>query len=299
MEREEVTKAEADWGRQRHGRTCHQPEVSYRPPVSQPIRDPRSSLSGTRENAARTHLAIKSEPRRAHQAFNSPAICRQRGRQDKPGGPFRATKGDNFRRDLRLPTAQGPTVVPVYGSKNASMISNYLNAVSEYLRTGKREKLDSFKGKTVKVDGKDIALITDPAMLLPLAEAGRTSFRSTLRIGNGARMSDHTTTRRPRSKPKKLRCVVCGTAADVELHHIGGRNHVIWIDPPLMCRMHHSSLTRKLQLAGIDMSFTPDLRERLARARMAAFWFPSGPWKDAPKTLNEKDTLGREKIILT
>ncbi len=79
MEREEVTKAEADWGQQRHGRTCHQPKVSYRPPVSQPIRDPRSSLSGTRENAARTHLAIKSEPRRAHQAFNSPAICRQRG----------------------------------------------------------------------------------------------------------------------------------------------------------------------------------------------------------------------------
>jgi hypothetical protein len=61
--------------------------------------------------------------------------------------------------------------IPVYGSKNARMIANYLNAVSEYLRTGKRAKLDSFKGQTIKVNGKNIKLLTDPAKLLPLAEA--------------------------------------------------------------------------------------------------------------------------------
>jgi hypothetical protein len=92
-------------------------------------------------------------------------------RQDKPGGRFRATSGDTFRRDLQIPTVHGPTVIQVYGSKNARFIANYLNAVSEYLRTGKREKLDSFKGKTVKVNGKHVELITDPAMLSPLAEA--------------------------------------------------------------------------------------------------------------------------------
>ena len=92
-------------------------------------------------------------------------------RQDKPGGRFRATPGDTLRRDLQIPTALGPTVIQVYGSKNASFIANYLNAVSEYLRKGKREKLDSFKGKTVKVDGKNVELITDPQTLSAIAEA--------------------------------------------------------------------------------------------------------------------------------
>lgn len=97
-------------------------------------------------------------------------------RQDKPGGRFRATAGDSFRRDLQIPTAQKMTAIRVYGSKNASLIANYLNAVSEYLRTGKRTKLDSFKGKTLKVDGKAIELITDPAKLSPLAEADALHF---------------------------------------------------------------------------------------------------------------------------
>jgi hypothetical protein len=92
-------------------------------------------------------------------------------RQDRPGGPYRATAGDSFRRDLRFPTAQGEMDISVYGIKNARMISNYLNAVSEYFRTGKRAKLDSFKGQTIKVNGKNIKLLTDPANLLPLAEA--------------------------------------------------------------------------------------------------------------------------------
>jgi hypothetical protein len=120
----------------------------------------------------REHISLSKASREEH--IKPATVRRYVGsavRRDKPGGPFRATKGDSFRRDLQIPTAQGPTVVPVFGSKNASMISNYLNAVSEYLRKGKREKLDSFKGKTVKVNGKDIELITDPAKLLPLAEA--------------------------------------------------------------------------------------------------------------------------------
>lgn len=92
-------------------------------------------------------------------------------RQNKPGGRFRAASGDSFRRDLQIPTVQGQAVISVRGSKNARFVSNYLNAVSEYLRTGKRAKLDSFTGKTVKVDGKDIELVTDPAVLSMLAQA--------------------------------------------------------------------------------------------------------------------------------
>lgn len=120
----------------------------------------------------REHLSLSEASRQEH--IKPSTLRRYVGsavRQDKPGGRFRATAGDSFRRDLQIPTVHGPTVIQVYGSKNARFIANYLNAVSEYLRTGKREKLDFFKGKTVKVDGKNVELITDPAMLSPLAEA--------------------------------------------------------------------------------------------------------------------------------
>jgi hypothetical protein len=120
----------------------------------------------------REHLSLSQACRQEH---IKPATFRHyvgsAVRQDKPGAPFRATKGDKFRRELQIPTAQGPTVIRVYGSKDASRIANYLNAVSEYLRTGKRKKLESFKGQTVKVNGKDMELLTDPAKLSPLAEA--------------------------------------------------------------------------------------------------------------------------------
>ena len=120
----------------------------------------------------REHLSLSEACRQEH--IKPVTFRRYLGsavRQDKPGGRFRATLGDHFRRDLEIPTAQGPTVVPIYGSKNASRIANYLNAVSEYLRTGKRTKLDSFNGQTVKVGGKEIELLTNPAKLSTLAEA--------------------------------------------------------------------------------------------------------------------------------
>jgi len=125
----------------------------------------------------REHLSLSKACREEH--IKPATLRRYVGsalRQEKPGGRFRATAGDSFRRDLQIPTAQGMTAVRVYGSKNASLIANYLNAVSEYLRTGKRTKLDSFKGKTLKVDGKVVELVTDPTKLSPLAEADMLHF---------------------------------------------------------------------------------------------------------------------------
>ncbi|MFI5109044.1 MAG: hypothetical protein ACHP78_09390 [Terriglobales bacterium] len=92
-------------------------------------------------------------------------------RQDKPGGRFRATAGDRFRRDLQIPTALGPTKVPVYGRKAASNLSKYANAINRYLRTGDASRLKEFKGKTIRVRGQKIKLITDPRTLSALAEA--------------------------------------------------------------------------------------------------------------------------------
>lgn len=97
-------------------------------------------------------------------------------RQEKHGSRYRAVEGDRFRRDLQIPTVLGPTTVPIYGSKNAREISNYLNAIALYLRKGDASRLERFKGKTVGVRGQKIELITDPETLSSLALAGALQF---------------------------------------------------------------------------------------------------------------------------
>jgi len=92
-------------------------------------------------------------------------------RQDKPGGRFRVTRSDRLKRELEIPTALGPTKVPVYGSKAARRLSEYANAINHYLRTGDASRLEAFKGKTIRVRGRKIELTTDPSTLSALAEA--------------------------------------------------------------------------------------------------------------------------------
>jgi hypothetical protein len=85
-------------------------------------------------------------------------------------------------------------------------------------------------------------------------------------------MNDGVTIRRSPSKLKKPHCVLCGGTDDVENHHFGGRNHVAWFTTPL-CRKDHLRVTVAIRQAGIDMSFTPHKRDRLARARRATYVF--------------------------
>jgi hypothetical protein len=95
---------------------------------------------------------------------------------DRTGGRYHAVAGDRFRRDLQIPTVLGPIAVPIYGSKNATEISDYLNAIALYLRKGDESRLKRFKGKTVGVRGRKIELITDPETLSSLALAGALQF---------------------------------------------------------------------------------------------------------------------------
>jgi len=78
--------------------------------------------------------------------------------------------------------------------------------------------------------------------------------------------------RRPRKKGNRLRCALCGSSDAVQRHHVGGRYHVAWFTMPL-CRRHHERVTEAIRLAGIDMRFTPDVWERLWRARQATLIF--------------------------
>ena len=73
-------------------------------------------------------------------------------------------------------------------------------------------------------------------------------------------------------RPNPSRCVLCGSTDRVELNHIGGRNHVIWITAPF-CRKHHNEFHLRLRLAEIDLRYTDDRQERFRRARQATLIF--------------------------
>jgi len=88
-------------------------------------------------------------------------------RQDRPRGRYRATKGDNFRRDLQIPTALGMVSVKVRGSRQAAILGRYMNALGKNLR-GDTEALKEFEG--VKIAGHQ--LIIDPDTLAALASPG-------------------------------------------------------------------------------------------------------------------------------
>lgn len=66
-------------------------------------------------------------------------------------------------------------------------------------------------------------------------------------------------------KPSGLRCVICGTDADVERHHVGGRNHVAGFTMPF-CREHHAQFHALLRAAGVNLEYTSDRFERVRRA---------------------------------
>ena len=132
----------------------------------------RERALGALAQMRREHLSLAAASRLEH--IKPGTVLRYLGsavRHDRPGERYRATKGDRFRRDLQIPTAQGLMTVPVYGSKNAENVSKYLNAIAHYLRTGDESKLRPFRGKTLKVDGKRTKLLTDPGTLSALAEA--------------------------------------------------------------------------------------------------------------------------------
>ena len=85
-----------------------------------------------------------------------------------------------------------------------------------------------------------------------------------------------------RPRVGSFKCL-CGSNKNVELHHVGGRNHVVWFLVPL-CRDHHVELTLMIQQAGVDMRYTPDAAERMRRARLATYiflWFVDKVLHDA------------------
>ena len=69
-------------------------------------------------------------------------------------------------------------------------------------------------------------------------------------------------------KPKVKRCVLCGSARNVQGNHLGGRQHLAWFTMPF-CDHCHSLFHAMVKRAGIDLSYTDDPIERIRRALAA------------------------------
>ena len=189
--------------------------------------------------------------------------------QDRPGGRIRATKADRLVRYLVIPGPDGAREISVRGSKTASEFAKYKAAVNRFLR-GDGDAIAAWHGK--KIAG--IELITAGSTLMNLA---RQRPASIFPVPVVLRRYDVNVS------PQKL-CSTCARSVcdvrsaesdDVELHHIGGRNHVAWFTIPL-CQRFHVELTTAILRAGVDMRYTRDEEERLRRARQAIYvclWF--------------------------
>jgi hypothetical protein len=94
-------------------------------------------------------------------------------------GKYAVKKSDNLLRVLSIPTAEAPRTIAVRGSKQASLLGEYWNAVHRYLQTGDTSKLKEFHGqKITDASGIEIPLLVDPAVLNHLGSAGVLSFES-------------------------------------------------------------------------------------------------------------------------
>jgi hypothetical protein len=94
-------------------------------------------------------------------------------------GKYAVKKNDNLLRVLVIPTPEGMRPVSLLGSKQASLLGEYSNAVSRYLQTGDATKLMEFRGQHITdANGVDIPLIVDREVLNRLGSAGVLSFES-------------------------------------------------------------------------------------------------------------------------
>ena len=117
---------------------------------------------GTSLAAAVRHVRLKPETFRRHVG----KAVRRRG----AAGRFFAVSTDTLRRELHVLTEQGPVPVVVNDLKTARLLAEHANAVGHFYRRNDPSKLRKFEGKTIKVGGRKIAFLTDPAKLREVAD---------------------------------------------------------------------------------------------------------------------------------
>ena len=102
--------------------------------------------------------------------------------QKRKNGKYVAKPNDRLLRIVVIPTAQGKDEIVVRGSRPATVLGQYWNAVHRYLATGDASQLNKFRHSKIKdVTGAEISLLTDRKALDRLASAGVLSFESIYR----------------------------------------------------------------------------------------------------------------------
>jgi len=91
----------------------------------------------------------------------------------KLNGKIAPKSSDQLVRLLRVPSEDGLRDVAIRGSKNATFLAGYFNALHRYLATGQFADLEKFRGKSLTdADGAQILLPTARADLMRLGSAG-------------------------------------------------------------------------------------------------------------------------------
>jgi hypothetical protein len=112
----------------------------------------------------------------AHQAHTSPKTVRQYASEGLTprGRIWLATPADRIYRPMVVYSAGEVTAVDVRGSRKASELSEYHQAVSDYLDTGDESGLRPFQGKSVA----GVEYETDPDVLDEMARRNQLDIES-------------------------------------------------------------------------------------------------------------------------
>lgn len=99
------------------------------------------------------------------------------GRALKKRGRYWAAKPwDRLPRRVRFLDAKGLKEVRVKDSRTAQRVARYWNGVEQFLRTGDEAHLKGFRSRSFQSSGKAYGYLTDPAVLVVLAQAGEVAF---------------------------------------------------------------------------------------------------------------------------
>jgi hypothetical protein len=94
-------------------------------------------------------------------------------------GKYEARASDSVLRVLVVPALGGPAEIVTRGSRSASILAEYANAVQTFLQTGDDSELQQFRGQhLIDAGGKRIPLLTDLDELERLGAVGVLSFES-------------------------------------------------------------------------------------------------------------------------
>jgi hypothetical protein len=125
------------------------------------MRRDRDSLAHAARRAGLTPYKVKKQVGRALK---------------KKGRYWKARAWDRLPRRMRLVDAKGLKEVEVKDSRTAEKVARYWNGVERYLRSGDRRYLKPFESLSFQSGGDTYGFLTDPAVLVVLAQAGEVAF---------------------------------------------------------------------------------------------------------------------------